>query len=163
MYFKNVDCIEELKRQYHRLAMKYHPDLGGDTATMQAINAEYDKLFQRYKNIHKNRNGEAYERQEEIKETPEQFRHIIDAIIHLDGITVEICGAWIWVTGNTYEHRETLKGLAFRFSKRKQAWYWHEDGYRKHSNKYFTLDEIRALHGSDVLKSDVQKKLKEAV
>ena len=38
--------LEELKRQYRTLAMKHHPDCGGNTADMQSINAEYDTLFE---------------------------------------------------------------------------------------------------------------------
>lgn len=41
--------LDELKTIYRNLARKHHPDLGGATATMQEINAEYDlrtKLFQ---------------------------------------------------------------------------------------------------------------------
>lgn len=26
-YFKNCDCIEELKKQYRTLCFKYHPDI----------------------------------------------------------------------------------------------------------------------------------------
>lgn len=41
-YFSNVKTLDELKRAYRLLCMKHHPDVGGDTATMQAINAEHD-------------------------------------------------------------------------------------------------------------------------
>jgi hypothetical protein len=34
--------IEELKALYRKLAFAHHPDLGGKTATMQEINAEYE-------------------------------------------------------------------------------------------------------------------------
>ena len=37
--------LDELKSQYRKLAMLHHPDRGGDTATMQAINNEHDELF----------------------------------------------------------------------------------------------------------------------
>jgi hypothetical protein len=41
--------IEELKALYRKLAFTHHPDLGGNTTTMQEINAEYEyrlKLLQ---------------------------------------------------------------------------------------------------------------------
>lgn len=44
-YFNNITSLDELKKAYRRLAMKHHPDRGGDTATMQAINAEFETLF----------------------------------------------------------------------------------------------------------------------
>lgn len=42
-YFTNCTTLEDLKKEYRRLTMLHHPDRGGDTATMQAINAEHDR------------------------------------------------------------------------------------------------------------------------
>lgn len=42
-FFKNVRTLEELKKEYRTLAMKHHPDRGGDLETMQAINSEQVK------------------------------------------------------------------------------------------------------------------------
>ena len=44
-YFENCNTIEELKAEYRRLAMKNHPDRGGDEETMKAINQQYDEAF----------------------------------------------------------------------------------------------------------------------
>ena len=45
-YFKDVNTLEELRRQYRDLLKKYHPDnANGSTQATQEINAEYDKLF----------------------------------------------------------------------------------------------------------------------
>ena len=53
-YFKNVNCIEDLKSQYFTLAKMYHSDInGGNDEDMKAINAEYSELFKKYKDIHK--------------------------------------------------------------------------------------------------------------
>lgn len=43
-YFKNVRTVAELKEAYRKLARVNHPDMGGDIAVMQAINAEFDIL-----------------------------------------------------------------------------------------------------------------------
>lgn len=44
-YFVNCKSLEELKKEFRRLAMIHHPDRGGDVEVMKAINNEYDALF----------------------------------------------------------------------------------------------------------------------
>ena len=39
-WFKNPETLEDLKKQYHRLAMKHRPDVGGTVQAMKEINAE---------------------------------------------------------------------------------------------------------------------------
>jgi len=56
-WFNNPQTLEDLKKQYKRLAMVYHPDRGGNTRDMQEINGEYDRLFQQLRNVHKAANG----------------------------------------------------------------------------------------------------------
>lgn len=44
-YFAQCKNLEELKKEFRRLAMIHHPDRGGDVETMKAINNEYDAVF----------------------------------------------------------------------------------------------------------------------
>ncbi|MBD5641875.1 MAG: J domain-containing protein [Desulfovibrio sp.] len=44
MFFKGIETLEQLRKAYRELAMAHHPDHGGDVKTMQAINAEYQRL-----------------------------------------------------------------------------------------------------------------------
>lgn len=148
-WFSNPKTLEELKKQYKKLAMAHHPDCGGTTEEMQEINAEYDELFAVLKNAKSTADGKVYETSEEVKETPEEFKKIINELVKLQGIEIEICGNWVWITGNTYNCRESLKALKFRFSKKKTAWYYHNEDYKKKSKKTFSLDEIRELFGSE--------------
>ena len=48
---------------------------------------------------------------------------------------------------------QTLKKAGCRWSKTKNAWYWRhfEKGYRRFGNKHYSLDDIRKLHGSELL------------
>lgn len=48
-FFTACTTLDELKKEYRRLAMANHPDHGGDEATMKAINAEYDAVFPAFK------------------------------------------------------------------------------------------------------------------
>lgn len=42
----------------------------------------------------------------------------------LSGITVKIDRSWLWVTGDTRIHKEILKSLGLRWSKKRTAWYY---------------------------------------
>lgn len=159
-WFKDVKSIEELKRVYKKLAMQHHPDVCGDDVAMKEINREYDLLFPQLKDVHENVNGETYRSNTASTETAEEFKEIINALIHLDGITIEVIGSWLWVTGNTYPNRKALKELHFQFSKSKTAWYYHTSDYRKTSNKTFSLEQIRDLYGSQTVKTEPQLRLK---
>ena len=44
-YFAQCKNLEELKKEFRRLAMIHHPDRGGDVEAMKAINNEYDMMF----------------------------------------------------------------------------------------------------------------------
>lgn len=152
-WFVNPQTLEELKKQYKRLAMQHHPDLGGNENDMKEINAEYDTLFELLKNVHQTTEGKTYTNREESTESPEEFREIIEHLLNLAGINIEICGSWLWITGNTLPHKEILKKMQFRWSKSKCAWYFHREGYRKYNSKSYTLDEIRDFYGSETVKS----------
>ncbi|HAQ20555.1 MAG TPA: hypothetical protein DCR40_15195 [Prolixibacteraceae bacterium] len=36
-FFEGIKTLDELRKEYRRLAFIYHPDKGGDTAFMQVI------------------------------------------------------------------------------------------------------------------------------
>lgn len=146
--------LEELKKQYKKLAIQHHPDLGGKTEDMQTINSEYDVLFNRLKNVHINSEGEVYTSTQDSVETPEEFKDIINRIISISGITIELIGNWIWITGDTFHCKEILKSLNFRWSRNKKAWYYHNDNYVKVSKKSFNLNDIRNMYGSTTVEKN---------
>ena len=45
-YFHNIHSLADLKKEYRRLALQHHPDKGGDTAIMQQVNTEFERLFE---------------------------------------------------------------------------------------------------------------------
>lgn len=48
-YFPNITSLSELKKQYRELVKNNHPDKGGDIAVMQAINNEFEHLYNIWK------------------------------------------------------------------------------------------------------------------
>lgn len=157
MYFDNVTTLEELKKEYHRLARENHPDHGGDVEVMKAINAEYQELFDCVKMFHRNKSGEMYE-----KATDEQssdFINIIDKLAGIDGITVEICGTFIWVSGDTKPVKELLKEMGFKWSRNKFCWYLAPKGYHRWGKKQYSMDDIRGMYGSRTYSRKTDKKM----
>jgi hypothetical protein len=149
-WFNEAKTLEEVKAVYKKLAKQYHPDLGGDTATMQEINKEY--AFASAKAI-KGANLSDEETESEILSS-EAYRNAIEKIIHLEGITIELVGYWIWVTGQTYPNRATLKEAGFLFASKKLAWYFRTAEYKVNQSSGKSLDEIRNKYGSEVLNED---------
>jgi len=142
------ETLEELKVMYRKLATQHHPDKGGDTATMQAVNNEYDELFPRLKDTHKTKEGKTYTARQATTETADQFKDLIDQLMKMDDIVIEVIGCFVWVTGDTKPHKEQLKALKFQWHSKKKAWYLAPENYRKRSRKDYGLDEIRDMYGS---------------
>ena len=150
-YFKNIKDIKELKKEYKRLAFENHPDRGGKLEVMQEINNEYEKLTILLKTKSaKQEQQQGEPTAEDIRRAREQakeFIHIIDKIINLDGIIVEIMGDWIWLTGNTFRHKDFIKECGFYYASKKRAWYLKPADYVAKSRKNYSLDDIKNLHG----------------
>ena len=147
-YFNGCKSIEEIKRLYHKLAMQNHPDLGGKLETMQAINNEYDIVAEQFKNIHENASGETYESEEQQNnEIPSDFRDMINNLIHMEGIIVELVGKWIWVTGNSYQHKDNIKKMGFKYASTKKAWFWHNPEDSTVNRKKMSLEDIKTKYG----------------
>ena len=144
--------IPELKKEYRELAKKNHPDMGGNESDMMEINSQFDELVKILPNVNA-QGGEYHSQKQEIGK---EFRDAIMTIIHCMGIEIEICGSWIWVTGNTIIHKEILKKAGYQFSSKKIAWYWHNEGYRKTTNKSYTLNDIRTFWGSEKIETEKQ-------
>lgn len=155
-YFASCTTLDALKHEYRRLCMIHHPDRGGDTATMAAINQEYDEAFRR---IQSGRTAAQQTAEpNEAEEAPEAFRAVISRLVILAGINIEICGSWVWGTGNTYPNREALKAAGLRYSKGKAAWYWRPAESAEHrSHGKATMSEIRQKYGSQIVTGAPQK------
>jgi len=142
-----AQTMEQLKAEYKTLIKQHHPDLGGTEEAMAEINAEYDWLAEQLPMT--NSKGETYQPKPETREAPEAFRAAVMATLHMMGVEVELCGNWLWATGNTKAYKDQLKDAGYKWSANKSAWYWHPEGYHKHGKKKFTLDEIRFRFGSE--------------
>ena len=80
----------------------------------------------------------------------DELNAALNAIISL-GLTIEICGSWIWVSGDTFPHRAVLKEAGYRWAPTKKMWSFGER--KSYSRGGYDMDTIRAKHGSVSVKS----------
>ena len=144
--------IEEVKKQYHKLVMKHHPDRGGDEEAMKRVNAEWDYLKSHNFNIHKTKEGKVYtdDKQWKPDDLTERFATLINALMRLEGVGIEICGKFIWVDGNTSEYEDVLRAMGFKESRRKKKWYAAPKDWRP-SGTVWSMGRIREVHGSRIV------------
>lgn len=149
-YFKNINSIEELKKLYRKLCQLNHPDNGGNVEIMAKINNEYAELFNELKKSH-NRKAEADEsgKTRPINECPEEFINIISRLVSLKGLTVELCGSWIWISGETKTHKDILKSIGCKWASKKKMWYWRSEKDAIRSKGAKSMEYIRSKYGSE--------------
>lgn len=157
-YFTGCRTQEELKKRYRELCKALHPDNGGDAEAFKAMQAEFIEAGKTEAwHTFTNSNGEQYHR--DATETAEEFASIINALAALEGVQLEICGSWLWISGNTYPYRETIKNTGAKFSRNKTAWYFHKEPFRKRSKKTLSMDDIRAMFGAESINQTQDNKL----
>ena len=162
-FFESPQTLEELKKQYRELAFRHHPDKGGSNEAMKAVNAEYDTLFEVLKDVHRTKDGETYTAKQPTAETAEHFKDLIAELMKMDGITIEVIGCFVWVTGDTKPNKDRLKALGFKWSQNKTAWYLAPEDYRKKSRKDYDMEAIRRMYGtSGTMNSKGRVKIDEA-
>ena len=158
-YFKDLNSMEAVKKQYRKLAMKYHPDRGGDEEVFKQINNEYEQAMEQAK-INETRKAKTKKEEDFIKSqytNSKNFRSIIDKLIVLEGIEIEITGTWLWLRGNTYKYKEYLKSeFNAQWSKSKKCWFIspNKDFKKTRGYKGKSMSSIRSTYGSTKIKSE---------
>ncbi len=161
-WFQNIETLQDLRKEYRKLATMHHPDNGGLEEAIKEINAEYDTLFKKIKNNfeHKDTYGNATAKQKQQYDWQKdaQIRDTILQLSRFKNITVEVIGVWIWVS-DCYDYRKELKTLGFRWARQKRMWYKHFDDYHRFSSQPTSMAHIRAKYGSMevIFKTNEQK------
>lgn len=146
---------ETIKAAYRKACSTYHPDRNpAGLEMMKLVNQAYDALRDETGTVDAKEDGD-------ISSYGEDIFNALSKIIHL-GFDVEICGAWVWLHGDTKPHKEILKEAGFRWAPKKCLWYFRPADYKSKGRGKFSMDEIRSTHGSEKVRSKDRQKLKAA-
>ena len=141
--------LSDIKLIYRKLASANHPDKGGNTETMQLINTAFAELCKYFET------NQTLDINQEQETAPTFDFSFLDTLKTLHGVIIEVCGYWVWLSGNTYPYKETISGLGFKFSGAKKMWYWsptiNVSNYRRGSK---SMKQIRKDYGSKIIETE---------
>lgn len=141
---QKTDEIATIKNNYHKLALKFHPDLdGGSIEKMQELNTAWEWVVENHGHADKTHPKNCID--EEIINRAVRIKNACPSV---DVVTA---GAWIWVTGDkTFfceSFRNCLKSEGFKFSRQKLAWFYA--GCRSFSRTNTPLNKIYENYGAE--------------
>ena len=144
--------LNDIKQVYRKLASANHPDKGGNTEMMQLINTAFAELCKYFET------NQTLDINQDDNESAQSFDFsFLDTLKTLHGVIIEVCGYWVWLSGNTYPHKETISNLGFKYSGAKKSWYWSPtiniSNYRRGSK---SMKQIRKDYGSQIIQTEMQ-------
>ena len=155
-FFNTKMSRDEIRKAYRTLAMQHHPDHGGDLATMQALNAEYDMAMDAAtRNEMPGRTEASYDFQ---AGTNRKIREAMEAALKHSILTVEVCGWWLWVDGTSKRGTseandaalDALQKAGYHWHSSKRRWYFA--GVPSRNRNEMSMDEIRNAYGSRIVR-----------
>ena len=133
---------EIVKKAYHKACFKFHPDHNPAGANMMKLVNEAKSSLDELGYPLEVNSTDSYNYGDEINEA-------LNKIITLDGIIIEVCGSWIWVSGETKKHKDSLGSANFIYSGKKVMWYFRpKSQIRFRGSKKLSMDEIRNKYKS---------------
>lgn len=143
-FFNNVTTLEMAKKEFRRLCMALHPDRGGNAADFVKMTEEYKTLLA---NLEAGGKSTAKDTAYETAAV-ERYKAVIKALAGLAGLEIHLAGTWLWIGGNTREHRAELKKAGCRWAPKKAMWYYRDGRCRCGRGRGTTpISKIRNKYG----------------
>ena len=140
---KTGSTAHDAKEAYYAMSKKYHPDVNpAGLQMMKMINEAWEVLKDLAGII------EVDPDQDTTTNYPEDLNEAIVSIINLEGLDIEICGSWVWVSGETRTHKDAIKAAGFKYASKKIMWYYRPEGKRAWSRGKVSMNDIRHKYGT---------------
>ena len=127
-----------VKAAYREASMKYHPDRNPAGEEMMKLVNEAFEVLEQF-------SGDLKEQQANYGDL---LNEALNAIVNIPELFIEICGSWVWVSGDTRAHRATLKEAGYKWAPKKKLWYFRPEQFRSRARGNVDMDEIREKNGS---------------
>lgn len=140
--FENAKTYESLKSEYINALKTFKTK-----AAREFIDAKFKSCVDAVKDKHVSMKGKAYTA--EPSDTPDDFMALIATLLTLDGVHIEQCGTWLWISGDTKKYKAELKACGCVFCGQKKMWAKKPENAKNFkSKKHWSMDKIRSTYGS---------------
>lgn len=140
---------EIVRKAYKEACFKFHPDRNkAGEEMMKAVNEAYSVL--------KDFMGDLENKQISYGEELNTALGVVWGVV---GLKMELCGAWLWVDGDTKPHKDRLKQVGFKWASKKKRWYFRPEGLRSRGRGKMSMEQIREKYGSASPEGNYQIKL----
>ncbi|HHS0444799.1 TPA: J domain-containing protein, partial [Escherichia coli] len=123
---------KDIKAAYRKAALKYHPDrnpLGAEL--MKAVNAAFDVLMANIDKINQFQSTDEHARYN----YGDDLEKVLNVLSGLSGLVFEVIGNWVWISGETITHKETLKEIGCKWAAKKKQWFYRPDEHKSYWNR----------------------------
>ena len=137
--------LKVVKTAYRLACSKFHPDRNpAGLEMMKLVNNAYDFLktldFDDEKNTTHENDSPNY---------GDELNTALNMAMELEGLIIELCGVWIWISGDTKTHKAALKEAGYKWAAKKKQWYFRPAGFKSRGYKrQSSMEEIRGKYGS---------------
>ena len=109
-----TSTISLIKTKYRELAFQFHPDKNPDgLEVMKLINQQYHELLKAFdgtKSFSDNNKEYTYKYNADVEQAIiDKLNELINA--SLTDCSILLIGNWIWITGDTKQHKDKIKFL----------------------------------------------------
>lgn len=149
MFFNGLTTVAEIKSEYRNLVWIHHPDRGGETETMQALNNEYQASLELCDGQVTRGSDEKDHTYHYNQDVEQAITDKIDELLRLKlpGIEIWLIGVWVWIDGDTRPAKEQLKTAGCRWHSKRKKWYWKVGNYRTRYNAKASFADIASVYG----------------
>ena len=155
-YFVDITNIETLRQEFRTLCFSLHPDKGGDRFEFGSMKEEYEHLIEK---LARTEATKAAAENRDCKFTFEGEAALMEALqkfMEIPGITIEICGSWLWIAGNTFPVYKLIKNKGAKFSKSKKKWYFSPYMSERKRRGHYSMNQIRKRFGTETVESEAK-------
>ena len=158
--FSHCKSPAETKQYYKKQAFKLHPDRStGNHNLFIEMQAEYLKRLKQLDGQEStgfDKKAHTYYYNEAVEtEIMEKITELLN--LKANDLEIELCGVWLWVSGNTKAYKDRLKELKLVWHSRRLKWYFRTGGKRKRKMSKMSMDDIRFAYGSRSFEAEKQE------